>query len=113
MGGRSSSLSPGACTRRGPVNETGLARSDQMGSVRIFTPSAWMRNVLCPTGVTSSCPFATRAGGLGHGPLSAYMLLPGAAVAVGDPGEKSFKIVLGAAVLIIEARSVKMFRYRA
>ena len=43
-------------TRRGPANETGLARSDQMGSVRRLTPSSWTRSVAWPTHVTVAAP---------------------------------------------------------
>ena len=34
------------------AKRTGLARSPQIGSVRMLTPSIWIRNVACPTHVT-------------------------------------------------------------
>jgi hypothetical protein len=39
IGGSCSKRRPGGTTRFGPANETGLQRSDQIGSVRMFTPS--------------------------------------------------------------------------
>src|SRR2546430_4777104 len=45
IGGKSSNLRPGGVTRLGPANPTGLARSDQCGSVRTLTPSSWTRSV--------------------------------------------------------------------
>src|SRR5207244_13174676 len=50
-GGNAWNGRPGGVTRRGPANETGLARSDHCGSVRTLTPSTWTRNVACPTHV--------------------------------------------------------------
>jgi hypothetical protein len=67
MGGRSSKRMPGSLYRRGPAHDTGLQRADQMGSIRMLTPSIWMRNVAWPTGVTRSAPFGMRAAGGGPG----------------------------------------------
>src|SRR2546430_9173192 len=56
IGGKSSNLRPGGVTRLGPANPTGLARSDQCGSVRTLTPSSWTRSVEWPTHVNVSAP---------------------------------------------------------
>ena len=54
MLGRSSKAMPGAVTRLGPANRTGLARSDQTGSTTMFRPATWMSTEACPTIVTAS-----------------------------------------------------------
>src|SRR2546426_10342816 len=56
IGGKSSNLRPGGVTRLGPAKPTGLARSDQCGSVRTWTPSSWIRSVEWPTHVNVSAP---------------------------------------------------------
>jgi hypothetical protein len=53
----------GGATRLGPANDTGLARSDQLGSVRMFTPSSWTSKVAWPTHVTVSAPRLSRIAG--------------------------------------------------
>ncbi len=53
---------PGAVTRFGPAQRNGLARGDQTGSVRMFTPAAWISTLAWPTIVTRSP--ATDAAGL-------------------------------------------------
>src|SRR3546814_5440473 len=53
---------PGEVTRRGPAKATGLARSDQTGSVRMLRPAIWTRSVAWPTMVTRSP--STRASGV-------------------------------------------------
>src|SRR5207302_263186 len=63
IGGRSSNLSPGAATRLGPANDTGLARLDQWGSVRMLTPSSWISKVAWPTQVTVAAPRLSRMAG--------------------------------------------------
>jgi len=63
MGGRSSNGSPGGDTRLGPANESGLARFDQLGSVRTFTPSSWTSRVAWPTHVTVAAPRLSRIAG--------------------------------------------------
>ena len=60
-GGQVISAIPGAVTRRGPANVTGLLRSDQTGSVRMLIPATWISNVACPTMVIRIC--STRASG--------------------------------------------------
>src|SRR5262245_28271824 len=52
IGGRSSKRIPGGITRLGPANDTGLARSDQWGSVKKLTPLSWTSSVEWPTHVT-------------------------------------------------------------
>ena len=61
IGGRSSKRRPGGVRRRGPANETGLARSDQWGSVKMLTPSSWTRSVECPIHVTVGVPWLSRS----------------------------------------------------
>src|SRR4029453_3790105 len=46
--GKSSNASPGGLRRRGPAQDTGLARSLHCGSVRIFTPLICTNNVEWP-----------------------------------------------------------------
>lgn len=53
IGGRSSNRIAGGTSRRGPANETGDARSDQTGSVRMLSPRHWSRKELWPTHVTA------------------------------------------------------------
>src|SRR5512145_1305170 len=65
MGGRSSKEMPGFLYLLGPIHDTGLQRSDQIGSVRILRPSIWIRNVACPTGVMLRVPTGTLAAGAG------------------------------------------------
>src|SRR5437867_9704928 len=48
MGGSSASGIPGGTTRFGPANDTGLARAENIGSVRNVTPSMRTRNVAWP-----------------------------------------------------------------
>jgi hypothetical protein len=72
MGGRSSKRIPGAWWRFGPINGTGLQRSDQIGSVRMFSPSVWIRNVAWFTHVTRSAPPVTRCGGGGADVISRH-----------------------------------------
>src|SRR5678816_919601 len=52
MGGRSSKCTPGGVTRLGPAKDSGLARSDHCGSVRMFTPASWISSVAWPIQVT-------------------------------------------------------------
>src|ERR1041385_4368431 len=52
MGGRRSNGKPGATSLFGPAKLTGLARSDQWGSVRILSPSSWISSVAWPIHVT-------------------------------------------------------------
>src|SRR5262245_24698284 len=63
IGGRSSNLRPGDDTRLGPANDTGLARLDQLGSVRMFRPSSWTSRVAWPTHVTVAAPRLSRIAG--------------------------------------------------
>ncbi len=67
----------GGTKRRGPSHETGLAVSDQMGSVRMVTWSIWTSTLAWPSQVTlgalwralsrSQAPsFGTRAGAPGR-----------------------------------------------
>ena len=58
---------PGGLARFGPTKENGLARSDQTGSVRMFSPAPWMRKVACPTKLTRSALPTTRDGGRSGG----------------------------------------------
>ena len=51
--GNASKLCPGRRTRRGPATETGLHRSDQIGSVRTQTPLICNRNVEWPIKVAA------------------------------------------------------------
>ena len=60
--GSRSKGTPGACTRRGPANGKGLARSDQTGSVRIVAAPVCSRNVEWLTKVNASVPFGTACG---------------------------------------------------
>jgi hypothetical protein len=55
MGGRSVKRTPGVRWRRGPTPESGLARSDQTGSVKIFRPLACSRTVEWFISVTRIC----------------------------------------------------------
>src|SRR4051794_29150735 len=48
MGGSVSNATPGAVTRLGPANRTGLARSDQTGSTRMLWAATWMSTEACP-----------------------------------------------------------------
>ena len=68
IGGRSSKRSPGGRWRRGPTTAT--ERSAQVGSVRMLTPSIWMRNVAWLTHVTRRRPSVTHTGGGGPGGVS-------------------------------------------
>src|SRR5215467_1863961 len=63
IGGRSSNGRPGGATRLGPANDSGLARLDQFGSVRMFTPSSWRSRVEWPTHVTVAAPRLSRIAG--------------------------------------------------
>src|SRR5262249_61639014 len=60
IGGRSSNGRPGGDTRLGPANDTGLARLDQLGSVRMLMPSSWIKRVACPAHVTVAAPRLSR-----------------------------------------------------
>ena len=72
MRGRSSNRIPGGRCLFGPANETGEHRSDQIGSVRTFTPSIWISIVAWFTNVTLSLPPSTRSGGFGPGGASTH-----------------------------------------
>jgi hypothetical protein len=63
MRGRSSHCTPGFLRRRGPIQATGLARSDQIGSVKMFDPLCWSSNVEWLIKVTRSSLPSTREGG--------------------------------------------------
>jgi len=63
MRGRSSHRTPGCLRRRGPIDESGLARSDQMGSVKIWEFPCWSSSEEWLISVTSSASFSTRDGG--------------------------------------------------
>ena len=52
MCGSSSSAIPGACARRGPANENGDARSENIGSVSTLSPLACTKEVAWPIQVT-------------------------------------------------------------
>ena len=54
MRGRSSNRTPGFLRRRGPAQLTGLARSDQIGSVKMFSPYCWSSRVEWLISVTCS-----------------------------------------------------------
>jgi hypothetical protein len=48
------------------MNDTGLARLENIGSVTIVAPAVWMMNVECPTKVTVAQPCGSnRSGGRG------------------------------------------------
>src|SRR4051812_4536128 len=63
MGGRFPNAIPGWLNRCGPANDTGLARSDHIGSVRMFTPAVWMSTVEWFTNVINNFSPETAAGG--------------------------------------------------
>ena len=63
MRGRSSHRTPAFLWRRGPIEASGLARSDQIGSVKIWESLCWSSNVEWLTSVTRSSLPATRDGG--------------------------------------------------
>ena len=44
------------------AKETGLARSEKTGSVRMLSPAAWIRNEACP--ISATLRSRTSAGGL-------------------------------------------------
>ena len=58
---------PGGRTRFGPNHVVGPARSDQMGSVRMFRLSIWIKTVEWLTNVTRRSPPPIRSGGGGPG----------------------------------------------
>ena len=60
MRGRSSHRTPGFRKRRGPIQVSGLARSDQIGSVRILIPLCWSSSVEWLTSVIRSSLHARR-----------------------------------------------------
>src|SRR6266404_5419699 len=63
---RSGARNFGRCsgaTRFGPANDTGLARFDQLGSVRMLTPSSCTSRVAWPTHVTVAAPRLSRMAG--------------------------------------------------
>src|SRR5579872_524202 len=64
MRGRSSQRTPGYLRRRGPIQATGLARSDQIGSVRRLDPACWSRTVEWLISVTRNSAPSTLDGGL-------------------------------------------------
>ena len=63
MGGNWSKGMPGGLTRLGPAKVTGLARSDQIGSVRMLSPPVWIKSVAWPTMVTRKASGAKRSAG--------------------------------------------------
>ena len=62
--GRSSQRTPGSLRRRGPTMASGPARSDQIGSVKMWEPLCWSRTVEWLIMVTRSWSPSTRDGGL-------------------------------------------------
>src|SRR5580704_1413510 len=64
---------PGARWRGGPIQESGLARCDQIGSHRMFSPSSWIRTDECPTNVARIFPSSTRSGGVAPGGASIHL----------------------------------------
>ena len=64
MRGRSCHRTPGSRWRRGPIEVNGLARFDQIGSVKTWIPLCWSSSVEWLTIVTSSSRPSTRSGGL-------------------------------------------------
>src|SRR5438128_2416465 len=77
MAGRWSKSMPGGFTRFGPANETGLARSDQTGSMRMLLPRAWTfaNRAAGRIGAIFSLLLAGRAIGIASGHALAHILL--------------------------------------
>src|SRR6266446_9697122 len=63
MRGRSSHRTPTGRRRRGPIEVNGLARTDQIGSVRMLIPLCWSSRVEWLISVTRSPLPSTREGG--------------------------------------------------
>src|SRR3954470_4504942 len=63
IGGRSSNRMPGGRCRARAMYGTGPAISPQIGSLRTFMPSIWIRTVAWFTNVMRTSPCATRVGG--------------------------------------------------
>src|SRR5579863_10278939 len=51
----------------------GLARCDQIGSHRMFSPSSWISTDECPTNVARIFPSLTRSGGVSPGGASIHL----------------------------------------
>ena len=63
MRGTSPHCTPGARRRRGPIDENGLARSDQIGSVKMWAPLCCISSVEWLINVTRNWPSSTHDGG--------------------------------------------------
>src|SRR4051794_37764894 len=58
---------PGGLTRFGPAKESGEARGDQTGSVRMLSPAVWISSVEWPTMVSRRPDPSIRAEGFACG----------------------------------------------
>src|ERR1700677_4001844 len=65
MRGSCSKFRPGGRTRFGPAQLTGLARSENIGSIRTAEPENCRRKLEWPIKVTAKSPGATGGGGGG------------------------------------------------
>src|ERR1700728_659736 len=66
MRGSCSNVMPGGCTRFGPAQLTGLARSAKIGSVRTAASGNCRRKLEWPMNVTANSPGPTDSGGGGY-----------------------------------------------